>query len=395
MSDPGRAGASSLPAVTIGAILSAALALAVLGLVLATPAQARVAREFIGIYVPTPLMERTGVLNQESVAMAEAGVGSVRSVFDWAGAQPYARLEDVPPAERGRFRLESGVPTDWSQIDRQVAAAVRNGIGILPVVMAAPAWASDGHWTRPRSAGAYGRFVGALARRFGPFGHFWGEHPELPRAPLRDWQLWNEPNFRDYWEPQPFARRYVAFLRRARLELRRVDARARIVLAGIANRSWGTLDRLYRLGAAPYFDAAAVHPFTRDVEGVAEILRRNREVMLRHGDGRTPMMVTEVTWTSGPAGAEHSSGTVSDEQGQAVRVSEVFRLLAGRRRALGIERVYWLSWLSTDRGGEDIFNWSGLSRVRPDNTVERKPAFHSFRDVAHGLTGCGSGACPR
>jgi hypothetical protein len=131
------------------------------------------------------------------------------------------------------------------------------------------------------------------------------------------------------------------------------------------------------------------------VEGVAEIVRRNREVMLRHGDARTPMMVTEVTWTSGPSGAEHSSGTVSDELGQAERVSGVFRLLAGQRRALAIERVYWLSWLGTDRGAEDIFNWSGLSRLRPDNTVERKPAFHSFRDVAHGLSGCRSAPCPR
>jgi hypothetical protein len=327
--------------------------------------------------------------------MAHAGVGSVRAVFEWSSAQPYPRMDDVPAAERDRYRLEGGVPTDWSQIDRQVAAAVRNGMGVLPVVMVAPGWSSRGHWTRPRSARAYGRFVGALARRFGPFGNFWVEHPELPRHPLRDWQLWNEPNFRDYWREQPFERRYIAFLRWARLELSRVDGRARVVLAGFANRSWTALARLYERGAGRYFDAVAVHPFTRAVGGVIEILRRNRRVMRRYGDAGTPLMVTEVTWTSGPAGAEHASGSVMDEQGQAARVAQTYRALARARSRLRIERAYWLGWLSTDRGGEDIFNWAGLSRLREAGGVERKPAFHSFREVARELRGCGSGACPR
>ena len=367
----------------------AALVLACL--VVAPASGASVRAEFIGMFVSSPLMEETGTLDPESAAMAEAGVGSVRVVFDWRSAQPYRRMSDVPEAQRSRFRLERGVPTDWSFIDRQVASAARNGIGVLPVVMIAPVWSNTGWgWTRPKSATAYARFVASLAGRFGPRGSFWTEHPEIPRMPLRDWQLWNEVDFRDYWADQPFERRYTRFLRAARIELRRVDPGARIVLAGFANFSWRMLERLYRSGARRYFDVAAIHPFTRQVEGVVEIVRRARRVMRRHGDARKPLMVTEATWTSGPRG--HQSTSVSTEEGQAQLVSGLFRTLAARRRALRIERVYWLSWLSTDRDGRDIFNWAGLSRVRPDNAVERKPGYWSFRETARHLRGCESSA---
>jgi hypothetical protein len=351
-------------------------------------AAAEVPRSWIGTYAHSPLLERGGALESEHAEMAAAGVGTVRSVFDWRSAQPHSRLSRVPEADRHRFRTErGGIPTDWSEIDRQVSAAARNRLRMLPIVIFAPPWASlrPGDRTVPKGSGPYARFVASLSLRYGPRGRFWDEHPELPRVPLRDWQVWNEPNFFDYWQKQPFQRRYIALLRRTRIELRRVDRGARIVLAGFANDSWQALESLYRRGARRYFDAAAVHPFTATVDGVVEIVRRNRAVMRRYGDRRKPILVTELTWTSGNQG--HGSGVTTTEQGQAEKVTQAFEALAGERRRLGIGGVFWLSWLSTDSGDDDIFHWSGLSRLTRDNTIERKPAYFSFRDVAARLTG--------
>ena len=125
-----------------------------------------------------------------------------------------------------------------------------------------------------------------------------------------------------------------------------------------------------------------------------EIVRRSRRVMRRYGDARKPLMVTEFSWTSGPPGWEDRSFLVAGEEGQAARVAEAYRLFAARRRKLGIERVYWFTWLSNDRDYSDIFNWSGLNRVEP-GTVERKPSYASFREVARSLRGCGDGPCAR
>jgi hypothetical protein len=365
---------------------AATVALLALTLLLgASIASAKVPRGWIGMFVDSPLLEQSGIVRAEHAEMAGAGVGSVRAVFDWRTAQFYRRIGNVPAEDRSRFRTPRGVPTDWTVIDSQVSAAARNRLRMLPVVMIAPDWARlpGGQTPIPKASKPFARFVATLSGRYGPRGRFWDEHPELPRVPLRDWQVWNEPNFDYYWYEQPFERRYVALLRATRRKLRRVDSGARVVAAGFANRSWDTLESLYRHGARRHFDAAAVHPFTETVDGAVEIVRRNREVMNSRGDGGTPLLVTELTWTS--AGGDHQSGVATTEADQAEKVSEAYRALAAQRRRLGVGGVFWLSWLTTDRDG-DIFHWSGLSRVTSENTVERKPAFFSFREVARSLT---------
>jgi hypothetical protein len=367
----------------VRAAATAALVLALLAA--ASSASAQVPREWIGMFVDSPLLESSGTTGAEHAEMAASGVGTVRAVFDWHTAQPYPRLSSVPAEDRPRFRLVRGIPTDWTVVDSQVRAAARNRLRMLPIVMIAPYWAElrGGAIGVPDGAKRYARFLASLAGRYGPRGRFWRQNPDLPRVPVRDWQVWNEPNFDYYWHRQPFQRRYIALLRRSRVEVRRVDPRARIVAAGFANASWDTLESLYRRGAQRHFDAAAVHPFTETVDGAVEIVRRNREVMNRYGDRRTPLLVTELTWTS--AGGDHQSGVATSEADQAEKVSEAFRALAAQRRRLGIGGVFWLSWLTTDRDG-DIFHWSGLSRVTPENAVERKPAFFTFREVARSLT---------
>ena len=45
----------------------------------------------------------------------------------------------------------------------------------------------------------YTAYLRALVLRYGPAGSFWDQHPELPRRPQRDWQIWNEPHLDFYW----------------------------------------------------------------------------------------------------------------------------------------------------------------------------------------------------
>ena len=66
---------------------------------------------------------------------------------------------------------------------------------------------------------------------------------------------------------------------------------------------WDAMRDLYRAGAKPWFDTVAVHPFTNNrrsvrltVEQTLEIVRRVRAQMRRRGDGRKPILVTEMTW---------------------------------------------------------------------------------------------------
>ena len=107
-------------------------------------------------------------------AMVGAGVESVRTAVRWYELQPYGSAAEVPPADAARFRDAGGVPTDFSALDAVVAGAAARGLQVLPVVQATPGWAATipGDITSPPADPAtFGRFVAALAGRYGPRGH--------------------------------------------------------------------------------------------------------------------------------------------------------------------------------------------------------------------------------
>jgi hypothetical protein len=369
----------------------AALVLAfVVSSVAAGAASARVPHTFVGVFGDGPLLEQHGVAEQEYDAMVRGGAGSVREVFSWWDAQPYVSWSVVPDSQRDAFRDENGIPTDWKHTDRFVARAARRRLKLLPVVQVAPRWAArtpSQLASSPSDPAEYARFLDSLVDRYGPEGSFWAENPDIPPQPIRDWQLWNEPYWQAYWHEQPYERDYVELLRVARAAIRAADPGARVVLAGLANESWMFLRDLYRAGARPYFDVIAIHPYTTQVPGLLEIIGRGRRVARRFGDIRKPLMVTEMGWTSGLGRVRRYFGWEVSERRQAEKVTMALRLLAGARRRLRMEAIFWYTWASRDQNIDDPFDFAGLNRLERERVV-RKPAFRAFRRTALRLVGC-------
>jgi hypothetical protein len=226
--------------------------------------------------------------------------------------------------------------------------------------------------------------VAELARRYGPDGSFWAEHPDVPRRPIRAWQLWNEPNLRGYWSRQPFAAGYVRLLKTARRALRKVDPGARVVLAGLPN-GWVALREIYEAGGRKAFDAVAIHPYTAKPWRLPQYLRAARLVMHRFDDRRKPLWVTELSWPAAKGRANDPIGISTTDEGQAKRLTRGLQTLAKHRRKLRIERVYWYTWLSVG-SPDSVFAWSGLRRLEGD-TLTPTPAYAAFRKVASRLKG--------
>ena len=364
--------------------------LTVVALLVPAGARAAVPRDFFGVMADGPVFDSPTGFGREAPAMRAAGVGAVRVAVYWDEIQPYATAADVPGAERDRFTASvGGRPADLDELDGIMATAARRRLAVMPVVLRSPAWAAAAPGdvaSPPRRVSDYARFVGGLVARYGHGGSFWRAHPAIRADPVRRWQIWNEPDMTKYWSRQPFVRSYLGLLRAARDAIRRHDRRAQVVMAGLTNRSWEGLRRLYRAGARGLFDIAAIHPFSRYVGNVLEIVRRARAVMAQAGDARTPLLLSEVSWSSGKGQASLVYGWETTERGQADRLREAVSAFVRERVRLRLAGFYWYTWLSPKPGSAASFDYAGLRRLSGDGDVVDKPALAAFRAVVRRST---------
>lgn len=337
----------------------------------AAPAAAarHVPRGWLGVVADGPLTAPGFPADGEWDRLAGSGAESVRTAFRWS------------EMERSQGAI------DFSAADRVVLAAAARGLRVLPVVQGTPGWAASGPAAPPRHASDLGRFMTALVGRYGPRGSLWAEHPEVAARPVRDWQIWNEPNLTRYLRARHWPRAYVRLLRAAHTALQAADRGSRTILAGLPNESWLALRAIYRAGARGSFDAVALHPYTGRPSNVVKLVRFARREMRRFGDRRLPVWITELSWPAAVGKTKTTAGFETDDRGQAKRLRRGLELLARARRSLRIGRVYWYTWLSAESGGPSSFDYAGLRRLR-DGHVRSAPALGAFRAMARRLEGC-------
>jgi polysaccharide biosynthesis protein PslG len=344
----------------------APLALLILALLPAGASAQGLPKNFFGMMVNGPLDSAKTDLMAEDGVMHAAGVESQRVPFNWDRIQPD---RDAPP--------------DWSDTDRKVLGAAANGMSVLALVLGSPAWASTHPGiplSPPKDPSTYADFMRLAIARYGPFGAFWTEHPEVAPIPIRDWQVWNEPNLSDYFSVQPFPKPYVRLLRAARTAIKAADPGATVVMAGLANFSWKDLERLYKAHVKGLFDVAAVHPFSGFPVNSVKIVRSNRRVMNSHGDRRKPIWLTELTWTSAKGKTKNIHNWETTEAGQARRLTTGYELYVKARRTLRLQRIYWYTWAGYD-SPPNSFDYSGLRHSDADGHFSDKPALAAFRAI--------------
>jgi polysaccharide biosynthesis protein PslG len=352
---------------------------------------------FVGMVVDGPLYPITQPpldMATQLDSMVAAGVETMRATFDWASAQPYQNFGQVPKDELSKYIDVGGVPTDFNQLDQLVSLAAQRRMTILPTVLGAPRW--DGITdrrsliNRPRRNGPYANFVKALVLRYGPNGSFWRRNHGVPKVPIRQWQIWNEPNIPAFWSAQPYAKTYVSLLKAARSAIKGADHGAKVVLAGFPNYSWVALKRIYAVkGARSLFDVVAVHPYTKLPDGVITILNRVRQTMAAAGDARKPMIADEISWPSSRGQTPHNTGFdfATTPAGQARNIAALLPMLGKDRVKLRLQAFYYYTWIGSEQRNGLAFDFAGLLKLT-SGKVSEKPAFKAFRQAALALERC-------
>ncbi|MFL5845357.1 MAG: cellulase family glycosylhydrolase [Solirubrobacteraceae bacterium] len=334
-------------------------------------AATRVPFGFFGMSVEGALFRHDVDQAQEFGQMTHAGVESVLTEVNWNFLQP---REDEEP--------------DFTRIDRVVLNAAQRGMRVMTNVLYAPRWAAvdKSEPASPPDPQKYAQFLIKLVKRYGPNGGFWLFHPEVKAQPIRDWQVWNEPPSTGFWSIQPFANRYVELLKAARFAIKATDPTARVVLAGLTFKSWEDIEKIYKAGGQGLFDVVSLHPYTKRPQDVLAIVQAVRKVMGAYGDARLPVLITELSWPTAKGKRSNNYGYEVTPKQQAARIREVVPLLVGARKRLRIERVYWFSWLSTDKPGS-TFDFSGLRRIT-GTKITSKPGLAAWRSSTLRYEGC-------
>lgn len=303
-----------------------------------------------------------GVVPQSSLSteqfqrLGTGGVESIRIPVGWGSVQP---------VNNGQF--------DWSSFDNQVEEAAKAGIKVLPFLGGAPEWAVPSK-TVPGAGGlkaparlpvsgaartGWAAFMTAAVARYGPAGSFWAEHPGVPKRPIRNWQIWNEPNFK-YFIAKPNPTEYGTLVKISSTALKAADPGAQVILAGLFARPKGSrtasgkhkslnwyasdfVDRMYKTtpGLKAKYSGAALHPYTINASELPEVAEEFRNVLAANKDGAKGLWMTELGWSSGKAsgGNKFAKGAA----GQARELKSAFTLLRNKQVKWKVKGVYWFS----------------------------------------------------
>lgn len=308
----------------------------------------------IFMHLPDPELAR------ELNAVKDSGAKWLRIDVDWSDIE----------AKRGQ--------QDWTNTDRVVEAARSRGLLVLGIIAYTPVWARDatvsGDTThgRPASPDLFATFAAQAAARYA--------------RQVTSWEVWNEPNVRQFFMPRPDPDFYTRMLQASYRAIHAVAPTATVVggsMAPATDEPDGSavaptsfLERIYAAGAKESMDALSIHPYsfpanpsdsTTAAWNTFYRLRYIRDTMKRYGDENKTLWLTEFGAPTTTVQTGGGSGMVS-EQRQAEIIGDGLRF-ASKFYPLGPVFIYSIRDQQT--GGADPELNFGLLRT----DFSPKPAY--------------------
>ena len=268
-----------------------------------------------------------------------------------------------------------------------VGNAAEAGTRIVPILSDIPGYIYR-QTTKPPLNGearaGWEDFVDAAVRRYGPDGAFWETNFTNPPYegvphPIEEWQVWNEPNGKQYFYPHPNAKKYAYLVGLTADTIHAADPDAEVLLAGM----FGTaeipqpkfLRQMYMVpGIEDKFDAIALHPYAKGIHEMKVQIRWALRETKRAGDDDVGLWITELGWASGKGEHPLEKGF----KGQANLLTKSFSLLGKHADAWNLEGVVWFTW--EDRIDPAICGFCETAGLF-DYGGRSKPSYAAFKEA--------------
>ena len=279
----------------------------------------------------------------------------------------HRRCARASPADigRGSLRRQRQPPVqrphlyDWAFDDQIAGALAACGLRWLPILDYSAPWAQSTpgqDHSPPRNPNDFAAYASAFAARYGAGGAFWSTHPGLTPQPISTYEIWNEPDNREFWLPTPDAAQYADLYLRARTAITAVDPKGRVIVGGLSHPEAFLPGMLRaRPGLRGHLDGVAIHPYGGNPGVVLARVRTARRVLTSLGLDIVPLYVTELGWTTDPPG----SLSFVPERLRPAYIQTTVADLGHTNCAIAAVLLY--TWVTPERDPQDHEDWFGIS----------------------------------
>ena len=232
--------------------------------------------------------------------MQSIGVNSVRIMIPWAGVEPL----------NGSY--------SWTHIDTIVNDANARGMSVIGMIDETPGWAATKGTPAlsgpPASDAVFAAFAGKVAARYG--------------TKISAYEVWNEPNGKQFWSTGPNPAAYTALLKAAYTAIKAANPKATVIAGALSSVPTTTtsmdpvsfLKGMYAAGAKGYFDELSFHPYSTsefstglNVAGQPlNELQAMRNLMIANGDTAKQIWATEYGLPTYPYGQTKQATYIQD-----------------------------------------------------------------------------------
>jgi len=214
--------------------------------------------------------------------IAEAGFRFIRMDLGWEGVE----------REKGVYDFER------TGYDALTAGCVRRGIRILYIIdYSNRLYESERSVRTAEGRRAYAAFAQAAATRYAGKGILW--------------EIWNEPNIKQFWTPEPNVEDYCAMAMEAIPLIRKADPSGVVVAPATSGVPHGWIEECFKKGLLAQLDAVSVHPYRpQNPETVVADYEKLRKLIKQYSpDRRVPIISGEwgysnVNWDRKPLSPE-------------------------------------------------------------------------------------------
>ena len=219
--------------------------------------------------------------------IAEAGFKFIRMDLTWSGIE----------REKGVYNFER------TGYDTLTAGCTKRSIRILYILdYSNRLYESEQSVRTDTGRAAFAAFAEAAAKRYAGKNILW--------------EIWNEPNIKQFWQPQPGVDDYCKLVEAAALAIKKADPNALVIAPATSTIPFDWLESCFKKGLLNWIDALTVHPYRpQNPETVIKDYAKLRELIARYAPKGKTIPIISGEW--GYSNVNWDKARLSEEkQGQ-------------------------------------------------------------------------------